>query len=135
MTPASLRKVCVENDGYAHAPELNDVCICTAASPRSKIRTVRRPEDHLPREQLRGHARGPAAPIAAPCLYMAKNALMDVEGAVQLKALVTLDISENPRIRWRACAGTELATLCRREPFGRRRRGRAARVPRLTSLA
>ena len=25
MTPASLRKVCVENDGYAHAPELNDV--------------------------------------------------------------------------------------------------------------
>ena len=29
------------------------------------------------------------------CLYKAKNALMDVEGAVRLKALVTLDISEN----------------------------------------
>ena len=97
MTPASLRKVCVENDGYAHAPELNDVLHLH----RKGIAEIENLEPYVGLKTIYLESNsvdtleGLLHLSLLRCLYMAKNALMDVEGAVRLKALVTLDISEN----------------------------------------
>ena len=97
MTPASLRKVCVENDGYAHAPELNDVLHLH----RKGIAEIEHLEPYVGLKTIYLESNsvdtleGLLHLSLLRCLYMAKNALMDVEGAVRLKALVTLDISEN----------------------------------------
>ena len=97
MTPASLRKVCVENDGYAHAPELNDVlhlhrkgiAEIEHLEPYVGLKTIYLESNSVDTLEGLTHL------SLLRCLYMAKNALMDVEGAVRLKRLVTLDISEN----------------------------------------
>lgn len=97
MTPASLRKVCVENDGYAHAPELNDVlhlhrkgiAEIENLEPYVGLKTIYLESNSVDTLEGLTHL------SLLRCLYMAKNVLMDVEGAVRLKALVTLDISEN----------------------------------------
>jgi dynein assembly factor 1, axonemal len=97
MTPASLRKVCVENDGYAHAPELNDVLHLH----RKGIAEIENLEPYVGLKTIYLESNsvdtleGLLHLSLLRCLYMAKNALTDVEGAVRLKALVTLDISEN----------------------------------------
>ena len=97
MTPASLRKVCLENDGYAHAPELNDVLHLH----RKGIAEIENLEPYVGLKTIYLESNsvdtleGLLHLSLLRCLYMAKNALTDVEGAVRLKALVTLDISEN----------------------------------------
>ena len=97
MTPASLRKVCVENDGYAHAPELNDVLHLH----RKGIAEIENLEPYVGLKTIYLESNsvdtleGLLHLSLLRCLYMAKNALNNVEGAVRLKALVTLDISEN----------------------------------------
>ena len=95
MTPASLRKVCLENDGYAHAPELNDVLHLH----RKGIAEIENLEPYVGLKTIYLESNsvdtleGLLHLSLLRCLYMAKNALTDVEGAVRLKALVTLDIS------------------------------------------
>jgi hypothetical protein len=89
--------VCVENDGYAHAPELNDVLHLH----RKGIAEIENLEPYVGLKTIYLESNsvdtleGLLHLSLLRCLYMAKNALMDVEGAVRLKALVTLDISEN----------------------------------------
>jgi dynein assembly factor 1 len=97
MTPNSLRLVCSENGGYAHAPELNDVlhlhrkgiCEVSNLEPYLGLKTLYLESNSI--DTLDGlrhlaHLR---------CLYIAKNSLFDLQGVCFLKTLTTLDISEN----------------------------------------
>ena len=97
MTPQALRRVCQDNDGYAHAPELNDVLHLHGKGigevenlePYTGLKTLYLESNSI--DVLDGLVHL----SLLRCLYMAKNALSDVHGVSRLTALVTLDISEN----------------------------------------
>uniref|UniRef100_A0A7S0XG64 Dynein assembly factor 1, axonemal homolog n=1 Tax=Mantoniella antarctica TaxID=81844 RepID=A0A7S0XG64_9CHLO len=97
MTRAALRKICLNNNGYAHAPELNDVlhlhckgiAEVTNLEEYTGLKAIYLESNSV--EELDGllHLQ------QLKCLYMSKNCLFGLDGATSLAALTALDVSDN----------------------------------------